>query len=485
MSAKSGKPSKLEENDLSALGSWPAYAAREAVLRDLERAIAATPEALDTRFYYASFLRDHGRFADALAVFEEILARAPAHTETLVAYGVLLAYDGRRLDARAAFERAVASDPAHRGALVNLANQLTLDEPARARELYAAALALDPACAPAHRGLCSLATAEGDMDAAARHRAAGYAAGPFGRRPYFGAAMPVAVLALVSTDGGNIPLAALLDERTYLVQEVYVEAYRGEPLPQHAFVVNAIADVDRAPFALERAAEIARAARRPVVNAPERVAASGRVANAARFAQLEGVVAPAARVVRRDAPHAPALPAILRVPGRHMGRAAVRVDDAAAFAAALATLPGRADPIAIDYVETRSPDGAWRKYRVMTIDGALYPLHLAIAHRWDVHYFSAAMGERADYRAEEARFLADPVATIGAPAWAALGRVRDVLGLDYAGVDFAVDPAGRVVVFEANAAMTIIRPENGDRFAYRTAACDAIAAALTRMFRRI
>jgi tetratricopeptide (TPR) repeat protein len=470
---------------LSALDRWPAYAARETILGDLERAIAATPAALDTRFYYASFLRDHGRFADALAVFEYILNLAPQHADTLVAYGVLLARCGRRLDARATFERAVASAPAHRGALVNLANLLALDEPGRARELFLAALAGDAACEPAHRGLCGLAAAEGDAAAAAVHRAAGFASGPFGRRPYLGATMPLPVLALVSTDGGNIPLGALLDERTFLVHEVYVEAYRGEALPPHALVVNAIADADRAPHALERAAEIARRSPRPLVNAPERIAATGRVANAARLAGLAGVVAPAARLVRRDAPQAPAFPAIVRAPGRHMGRGAALVRDAGEFAAALAALPGRQDAIAIDYVETRSPDGAWRKYRVMTIDGTLYPLHVAIAHRWDVHYFSSAMSENAGYLAEEGRFLADPRATIGAAAWAALEGVRDVLGLEYAGIDFALDADGRIVVFEANAAMTVLPPDKEDRFAYRTAASEAIARALIRMFRRL
>jgi glutathione synthase/RimK-type ligase-like ATP-grasp enzyme len=111
-------------------------------------------------------------------------------------------------------------------------------------------------------------------------------------------------------------------------------------------------------------------------------------------------------------------------------------------------------------------------------------LHLAIAQRWDVHYFSAAMANRADYRAEEARFLADPVAVLGSRAWDALGRVRDALELEYAGVDFALSGDGRIVVFEANAAMTVLRPDEDERFAYRHAASEALAAALVQMFRR-
>lgn len=463
---------------------WPAYVAREATLRDLERAIDATPEALDTRFYYASFLRDHGRLDEAIAIFEGVLAAAPEHVATLIALGVVLARRGRRLDARAMFERAVAGQNAHPGALVNLANLLALDDPARATALYEAVLARDPTFAPAHRGLCSLAAARGDAAAAREHRDAGYADGPFARRPYIGEMMPVCALALVSTDGGNIPPDALLDERVFLVHEVYVEAYAGEELPPHSLIVNAIADADRGPAALQAAARITQRAQVPVVNAPRAVAATGRISNAARIARLRGVVAPKARRFDRDAPTIDPFPFILRAPGQHMGRGMIRVETPRNIDAALKSFGTRNDLIALEYVETRSADGAWRKYRVMAIDGILYPLHLAIAPRWDVHYFSAPMAERADYRAEEARFLTDPHRVVGARGWDALGAVRDLLGLDYAGIDFAVAHDGRIVVFEANAAMTALRPDPDERFSYRIPAGDAVAAALEQMFRR-
>jgi hypothetical protein len=167
-----------------------------------------------------------------------------------------------------------------------------------------------------------------------------------------------------------------------------------------------------------------------------------------------------------------------------MGRGMIRADDPQGLTAALRALPQRDDLIAIAYVDTRSPDGAWRKYRVLAIDGVLYPLHLAIAHRWDVHYFSSEMFDRADYRLEEERFLANPRLTLGTRAWDALGRVRDELGLDYAGIDFALDGEGRIVIFEANAAMTPLRPDDDARFAYRRAASEAVGAALEQMFRR-
>jgi hypothetical protein len=110
-----------------------------------------------------------------------------------------------------------------------------------------------------------------------------------------------------------------------------------------------------------------------------------------------------------------------------------------------------------------------RKYRVMAIGGTLYPLHVAVSREWKVHYFTADMASDAANRAEDERFLADPAGTIGADAWAALGRIRDALHLEYAGIDFGIDRAGRVVAFEANATMIVLPPGPDTIWDYRRA----------------
>jgi hypothetical protein len=57
------------------------------------------------------------------------------------------------------------------------------------------------------------------------------------------------------------------------------------------------------------------------------------------------------------------------------------------------------------------------RYRVMMVGGRLYPLHLAISRQWKIHYFSADMRDRAEHRAEEAKFLADMPGVLDARAW--------------------------------------------------------------------
>lgn len=142
-------------------------------------------------------------------------------------------------------------------------------------------------------------------------------------------------------------------------------------------------------------------------------------------------------------------------------------------------MPG-SDLLAIAFHDVRSADGFVRKYRVLFVDGVPYPVHLAVGAHWKIHYFSAEMHD-ADARDEERTFLADPAGTLGEQAWATLVALEAKLGLDYAGVDFALDPRGDVVLFEANATMAVTSPPPGQQWAYRRAPVERIVAAVRAM----
>ena len=65
-----------------------------------------------------------------------------------------------------------------------------------------------------------------------------------------------------------------------------------------------------------------------------------------------------------------------------------------------------------------------RKYRVLFINGAVYPIHLAISTDWKVHYFTTAMAAEPALRAEEQRFLQDMPAVVGKRAMTSTVRAR-------------------------------------------------------------
>ena len=300
------------------------------------------------------------------------------------------------------------------------------------------------------------------------------------------------MLQLVSSGGGNIPTAPFLDDRVFLTSVIVADYFDpAGPLPPHQLIFNAIGDADLCQPALQAAARLVERTSAPVINDPRAVMKTGRIGNAEQLRAIPGVVTP--RTAGDGPPHAG------RSGRRRFDRErGVWISAAAAFArlshraqlhpcrngrrvsAAAAGLPGD-DLLVIEYLDARGQDGKARKYRVMMIDGTIYPSHLAISKNWKVHYFTSDMADHGEYRREEANFLGDMPATLGSKAMAALERIRDCLGLDYAGVDFAVGPDGDLLLFEANATMVIAPPAADERWTYRRAAIDRIRDAVVAM----
>ena len=430
-----------------------------------------------------------GRAEDEAAkqAYIDILRQDPTHLAALNELGTLAFSGGFRSAARTAYLQAVQHHPGNKIVRVNLANLLREERDlAAARLHYEAALALDPDFPEAHQGM-AVVLSELGLEGADRHWHRGYSGHSVVSKPYRGTGTGVPLLMLVSARGGNIPTQLWISDRKFAVTAIYAEFHDpGLPLPPHALIVNAVGDADLCDAALACAEDIVARSAAPVINPPARVRLTGRAENARRLGALEGVISPA---IRRLSPAGIladgdlAFPILLRRPGFHTGRHFVRIDNRDALAPALAALAAE-ELLAIQYLDARGPDGMARKYRVMFIDGVAYPLHLAISADWKVHYFSADMAHDAGHREEERRFLEDMPSVLGSPAMAALERIRDILGLEYGGIDFALAPDGSVLVFEANATMVVFPPNPDPIWDYRRGAIDLVLEAATRMLLR-
>ena len=421
----------------------------------------------------------------AKAAYVDVLRRDATHFEALNELGTVAYATGHRSAARTAYEQAVAYHSDNPLGRVNLANLLTEDgDFAAARAHYEAALVVDPDLASAQQGMARVLTELGEADAAAVYYQRGYAGRALVTKPYRGAAPGVPVLLLVSAKGGNIPTQQILDDRIFAVTALYAEFHDpAQALPAHAVVFNAIGDADLCSEALAGAPHIVARTTAPMINPPALIPATGRAVNATRLGKLPDVVAPDIRVLSRAALaglEESAFPLLLRAPGFHTGRHFKRVEQRADLTAALADLPGD-ELLAIQYLDARGADGMARKYRVMIIDGVLYPLHLAVSRNWKVHYFTADMAANAAHRAEEERFLADMPGVIGSRAVAALQAIGKAMGLDYAGVDFGVAADGALLLFEANATMVINPPDPDPMWDYRRAPILAALDAAKRL----
>ncbi|MGB8798137.1 MAG: hypothetical protein WCC70_11350, partial [Candidatus Aquilonibacter sp.] len=165
-----------------------------------------------------------------------------------------------------------------------------------------------------------------------------------------------------------------------------------------------------------------------------------------------------------------------RPPGYHTGEFFEMARDRDELVRVAALLPGER-LLAIELLDARGADGHYRKYRLLSIGGTLYPVHLARSSQWKVHYFSADQVRTADAIAEEEAFLTNPRAAIGERAMTAIETAAQRIGLDYFGIDFALDHNGNALFFEANATMRAVVPVADDpSIARRNAAIAANAA---------
>jgi tetratricopeptide (TPR) repeat protein len=393
--------------------------------------------------------------------------------------------------------RAIAEDPSLAEAHAALGNALmrARDFPA-ALASYGRAVHLVPAYAEAHLGIWRRATYLGEERLANEHLARALAI----RRVFTEEADPQskrrAVLAVYGAEDllSNVPTDYLLHPGVNTVHKLYLTADVPVPLPESLppfdLVWNAIGDSPFLEPLLDSVQHFIALARKPFVNDPVRIPMTNRLALVQGLADV-----PECRVPRTVAVSAAALaqtpletlaaqngigvPLLIRPPGTHSGQYLARLERDAALREYLAATPAEVFYLS-EFVDYRSDDGYYRKYRVILVDGRPYPYHLAISDDWLIHYFSAPMREHEWMRAEEEQFLAT-FEPFDDGTLAALETIGRRTGLDYFGVDCGLMPDGELLVFEVDAASLVHLGDPYDLFPYKHKYVPRILNAVERM----
>lgn len=119
------------------------------------------------------------------------------------------------------------------------------------------------------------------------------------------------------------------------------------------------------------------------------------------------------------------------------------------------------------FVNYRSSDGQFRKYRIAFIAGQPYVCHMAISDHWMIHYLNAGMSESQSKRQEEAEAMLQFHQKFGLRHEDALAAVGAAFDLEYFAIDCAETQDGQLLVFEAGNAMVVHDMDPEDMFPYK------------------
>ena len=281
----------------------------------------------------------------------------------------------------------------------------------------------------------------------------------------------------------NTPLDFLLEGSDMLLLFIYLDSEGGLPatVPEHDVAFMAVSESPTAVATLRGVNTALRDWPTPVINGhPERVAALTRDGVAAIFANDMHVLAPQViqlsrqRLVALGEPGVDAapifadgrFPCIVRPVGSHAGQGMAKLDDPAAVVAYLGQWAD-AEFYLSPFVEYQSPDGLYRKWRIVFIGRRPFISHVAVSEHWMVHYLNAGMTESAEKRADEAAFILDFDSGFADRHATGFQSLCDKISLDYFGVDCAETRDDKLLLFEADVAMIVHALDPEPEFSYK------------------
>ena len=349
---------------------------------------------------------------------------------------------------------ALLLDPSHARAHAALGNvQARRSDRGEAVASYALALMLDWTFADAHLAIAQFHDDADRVDLVAQH----YREALSRKVLYEAPARDAVRKVLVLKAPGGFPANGLPDycidpsRSSLCVYYVTPDAASLPELRDYDVVFSAIGETERHAASIARAIELLGSAGVDVINHPSLLPRVRRPELAAVLKGAPDCVIPAShRFARDDPPDAAGFPVLIRPVDTHRGDGLELLRTPDDLAAYLQHYPDQILNVT-SFVDYRDPDGYYRKYRVVLVDGEAFPYHLAISNTWLVHYWRAVelMCQNPWMLAEEERFLRDPRAVF--PSWDASFRaVAEAIGFELFAVDCARLPDGRILVFECD-----------------------------------
>ena len=294
----------------------------------------------------------------------------------------------------------------------------------------------------------------------------------------------IRLLAIMGREGGqdNAPIEYLIEHSDVQMDLLFLDERGDVPelVPDHDVAIIALGESCKDRLLLESLVPVFASWPRPVINHPEHVLNCARDKVYQLLAGVPNVIVPETCRVPRDAMRLTSFPKIVRPVDCHAGKGLQKIDNADMLADYFSSQREAAFYVS-DYVDYKSPDGAFRKLRIALIDGEPYICHLAISDDWIVHYIPAGMDLSASKRAEEQEMMENFDRGFATRHAAAFRDIHEKLRLDYVVLDCSETRDGRLLVFEADSRAWVHAVDPVDMFPYKPAIMQKAFDGFSRM----
>jgi tetratricopeptide (TPR) repeat protein len=271
--------------------------------------------------------------------------------------------------------------------------------------------------------------------------------------------------------GGHFAVTNLLNEEKYNVALLNIFEKNLDNLgniPDFNLILNTIACPDSKNASLLVATKfVDRYPHIPVINPPDRVLKTTREQNSLHLNTIPGVSFPKTEKIWWDGCSLDQIldrvlelgfifPFIVREVGSQTGQSVGLIKDEASLRPYFESRPIPQAYYVIQFKDCAiQGDSIFHKMRVFFIDGTLYPVANVFNDTWNIHSGDrySIMDKFTWMQDEEKLFLKNPCEYIGSDNFNRLHAVRDLINLDFFGIDFTILEDKTLFIFELNAAM--------------------------------
>ena len=294
----------------------------------------------------------------------------------------------------------------------------------------------------------------------------------------------------------NTPVDCMLEDTDVELTQLYVVP--GQPLPgslpDHDLIFVAVGESDGSQVLLRQLEHLSGSSPKPILNSPAKIRLLTRDRVSTLLQSVPGVSMPATARIDRQNLHkisqeqlalaevleAGRFPIIVRPVASHGGKNLVKIEHAADLSTYLAGLSDTEFYLS-NFIDYRSADGQFKKYRVVLFAGRPFACHMAISSHWMIHYFNADMGASDAKRKEEELFMNNFEVDFAAKHKHSLSSIFDLIGLDFVVLDCAETQDGNLLLFEVDNAAIVHALDDPKLFPYKRPQMQKLFAAFREM----